>query len=389
MNKKLNVTLFCVSFRFSNIEFKKPPFQIMKAIHDVYGVTSNIVFDEELYPLYYKENNLKISESVDGVNLINLSDGDRKLPVLKRYLQYIENNADNIDVMILFHCTKYGAIISNYYKKKNPRGKVIDVMDNRFNTNKESILIRFLKTIKHNVFNRNIIQFIKKTCDEFLICTKKEYDYLKNNKFFSKDISSRISHVPYGIQFSNNENTVTDKKKKFITVGRIGTSEKNTSLILKAIDGLDLKDWEFDFIGPVEDSFNMEIKEFFEKNENLKDKVKFIGAVEDRELLKQYYSESSVFVLSSKYESFGLVLVEALSFGNYLLSTDVGVASELIDNNNCGKIFCTADELKDYMIKIINNVIDISEACECASKVRSDYSWNNIVGNIKSLEAIL
>ena len=51
-----NATLFCTSFRFSRIEFQKPPFNLMYHISKVYGVSANIVFDEVRNGLYFNES---------------------------------------------------------------------------------------------------------------------------------------------------------------------------------------------------------------------------------------------------------------------------------------------------------------------------------------------
>ena len=52
-----------------------------------------------------------------------------------------------------------------------------------------------------------------------------------------------------------------------------------------------------------------------------------------------------MFLFASTYENFGLHLLEAASFGIPLLSTDVGVARELIGNNQGGFII---DELSEH-----------------------------------------
>lgn len=51
----------------------------------------------------------------------------------------------------------------------------------------------------------------------------------------------------------------------------------------------------------------------------VKDKIEYIGFVSD---MQKLYAESSIFVLSSRYEAFGLVLIEAMSQGGACIACD-------------------------------------------------------------------
>ena len=63
----------------------------------------------------------------------------------------------------------------------------------------------------------------------------------------------------------------------------------------------------------------------------LTDHVIFTGSKYNTE---DYYNISDCFVLSSVYEGFGLVLVEAMACGLEIISTDCGGAKEIILNEN-------------------------------------------------------
>lgn len=52
-----------------------------------------------------------------------------------------------------------------------------------------------------------------------------------------------------------------ERDKTFITVGRLGTTEKATELLLRAFANTkDRHTWNLKLVGPVEDSFKEEIK---------------------------------------------------------------------------------------------------------------------------------
>jgi glycosyltransferase involved in cell wall biosynthesis len=63
--------------------------------------------------------------------------------------------------------------------------------------------------------------------------------------------------------------------------------------------------------------------------------VTFSGWVFGAALLTKY-ENSDIFLWTSRYDSFGAGLVEAASFGLPIISTDVGVASDIIDNGRGG-----------------------------------------------------
>lgn len=67
---------------------------------------------------------------------------------------------------------------------------------------------------------------------------------------------------------------------------------------------------------------------------NIKDRVELLGFQED---LKSLFNKAAIFVLSSRYEGFGLVLVEAMSQGCACIAADYnGRQKEIITNNQNG-----------------------------------------------------
>jgi glycogen synthase len=56
---------------------------------------------------------------------------------------------------------------------------------------------------------------------------------------------------------------ISEKEKIMITVGRIGTEQKNTELLLEVLAEVDLKDWRVYCIGPIEPEFLKKIDAFY------------------------------------------------------------------------------------------------------------------------------
>lgn len=61
---------------------------------------------------------------------------------------------------------------------------------------------------------------------------------------------------------------------------------------------------------------------------DLEKQVRFVGPLDWQEI-PEYYHQADAFVLFSEYETFSIVLAEALSTGTPIISTNVGIAKEL------------------------------------------------------------
>ena len=84
------------------------------------------------------------------------------------------------------------------------------------------------------------------------------------------------------------------------------------------------------------------------KSLNLK-RVNFVGATNPEE----YYKKGSIFCMTSSYESFGMVLTEAMQFGCVpILFNSYATASEIVSNNNDGFLI-TPFDLDEYSLKLI------------------------------------
>ena len=86
-------------------------------------------------------------------------------------------------------------------------------------------------------------------------------------------------------------------------------------------------------------------------------------------------------MLTSNYESFGLVLAEALYFNNYLISTQVGVANEIICEGKFGVTYevGNSDKLAVEINRVIStdvlNKLDYNEMSQESAK----YSWDEVI----------
>ena len=75
---------------------------------------------------------------------------------------------------------------------------------------------------------------------------------------------------------------------------------------------------------------------------DIRDRVSFLGVV-DEEHLVRLYSACDVFVAPSRYESFGLIAVEAMRAGKPVIASDVGGLSEIVVPGETGLLVPPGD----------------------------------------------
>jgi glycosyltransferase involved in cell wall biosynthesis len=92
----------------------------------------------------------------------------------------------------------------------------------------------------------------------------------------------------------------------------------------------------------------------------VENQVQFLGAVDRKEVV-HHMNACDTFVLASKFETFGVVLIEALACGKPVISTNSGGPSSIVNEKN----------------GIIVPVDDIDELSQAMQSVNSNYSAYN------------
>ena len=118
------------------------------------------------------------------------------------------------------------------------------------------------------------------------------------------------------------------------TLGRLDYN-KNQILLLKAAREMKKKrnDFMIYLLGDGDDRSKLE--KYIQDN-GLDKNVKILGFVENP---YPYIKNSVATVLTSRSEGLGLALVESVLLNTPIISTDVGVAKELIEKYDCGALF--------------------------------------------------
>ena len=114
--------------------------------------------------------------------------------------------------------------------------------------------------------------------------------------------------------------------KRFLAVGRFSRRHKGFDLLIEAFNIFAKKnsEWHLDIVGE-----GMEEKMYHEliSNYHLEDRVTIHPFTNN---IQAYYSQAQVYVLSSRWEGFGLVLVEAMAHGLPVVSSDLPTSKEIM-----------------------------------------------------------
>lgn len=231
----------------------------------------------------------------------------------------------------------------------------------------------------------------------------KKHEYLKfefNKRFDAvtilteadkKVIGNRLTNVfvlPNPLAFEPVKE-IPAKKKILLAVGRLDAGYyKGFDILIKAF-GLSCNNgWILQIAGNGK-------PESFERYKQLArecgvgDKVEFLGFVDDP---LPYYRDASIFVLSSRWEGFGMVLIEAMSQGCASIACDYkGRQAEIITNEKEG-LLCATDNLNalaDAMDRMITDE-QYRYECQVNAVIRSKYysienvcsRWNEIFKKI-------
>lgn len=337
---------------------------------------------------YFSEKDIKKND-ISVYREVNISPIDKiykykgnkwqDLFFIKKILRFIKYNQDITHIM-LFHCCYSHLLLVNLIKKQFPQIKIYLKLDmseaaiNEFLNTK--VRLGGIKGILLNPLIRNALKQLDLTTIESKEALKiiQKSPYFNNNVYYSPNgYDDNLYIRPQQLK----------KQKTIITVGRLGTPPKNSELLLKILESLDLKDWNVKLIGSIESSLQPKIDDLYSRRSDFKNKVFFTGNISSPEKLVDEYQNATVFVFTSRWEGAPLVFVEAALNGCYICSTDVGSIREISTTNNYCYISPCSEEKKqnekviiEKMSYKLQELIDNPELCYEKFEERSEYYQN-------------
>ncbi len=142
-------------------------------------------------------------------------------------------------------------------------------------------------------------------------------------------------------------------KPTILAVGRIA-KQKDYLTLLRAFNLLDKEmNAQLKIVGGVHELSEKERLDHFIQENNLVGQIDFVGFTEN---IQEYYAMADIFVLSSAWEGFGNVIVEALVFGLPVVSTDCNHGpAEILQDGKFGKLVPVGDSRA--MAGAINDIL--------------------------------
>lgn len=339
------------------------PFYMYKDGHyDAY-----ISFYKSEEELAYLSSDLKGLKYVQMKNIFNNE-------VLNTFF-FLIRNLYKYDVIMLFHPSPYKVLMANVIKWLT------------FNKTKFYFKVDFdMRSIDQILYTGSLLsrvkKFINKRIDLFSAESKEGCRQLNERSYYHN-----VAYIPNGSIVSEHLSTNLKKEKIFLTVSRLGTYAKNTETLMEAFAASsENTDWKLLLVGPVEHTFKVYLGQYFERYPWALERVEMLGEVYDRKELNRIYRKSSVFILSSRYESFGLVLLEAMMQGCYILSTELPSSKDILKDESLGRTFPVEDfrALANLMSGVVDKSVILPTPEHIRQYVVKNYSWSIVVEKIAS-----
>lgn len=254
-----------------------------------------------------------------------------------------------------------------------------------------AIIIPFMpKGIKYIAREANIISLLDKSIKDSIL-RKLFYNnfdkVIAQSNDMRKDILQSTNVVQEKVLIINNpvekiefiNKKLNNNVKKLIAVGRL-EHQKGFDLLLRAISLVKIENISLDIIG--NGSKEKELKKLV-KELNLNNKIKFLGFKKD---VIEYIKQSDVFILSSRFEGFPNVVLEAHACGKPVVAFNCkGGLNELIEVGKNGEL-AELEDIKDLASKIEKSLNTKYDVQSIIDNNRDRYSKERI---IKEYEKVL
>ena len=170
--------------------------------------------------------------------------------------------------------------------------------------------------------------------------------------------------------------------KRFLAVGRFSHRHKGFDLLIEAFNifAKDNKEWTLDIVGGgvEEPLYRKMITDY-----KLEGRITIHPFTNN---IQQYYTNAQVYVLSSRWEGFGLVLVEAMAHGLPIVSSDLPTSKEIMGDFGMYFTNGNVNELAEQLHKATEIEWDkkSEEAIQIAQRFNIQHiieQWNKIIYN--------
>lgn len=225
-----------------------------------------------------------------------------------------------------------------------------------------------------------------KYADEIIVLSKNVQDY------FIKVYNRETVFIPNGISKPDNYEPEIiknkyglDKDGYILFLGRL-VPEKGVHYLIEAYKELDT-DKKLVIAGGSSHTkeYESELKALANGNEN----IIFTGFIQGKEL-DELYSNAYIYCLPSDLEGMPISLLEAMSYGNCCLTSNIAECSEVCGENAVYFEQGNVPSLKSTLEKLLKNEERVSKLKNAAARyILSRYNWDNVCDDtLKLYESI-
>jgi glycosyltransferase involved in cell wall biosynthesis len=214
-----------------------------------------------------------------------------------------------------------------------------------------------------------------KYADEIIVLSKEVHNY------FLTTYNRQTNFIPNGVNKPNiiqaneiKEKFQLDKDEYILFLGRL-VPEKGIHYLIDAYSNLNTNK-KLVIAGGTSDTdeYMKKLKTKSKKNKN----IVFTGFVQGK-ILEELYSNAYIYVLPSELEGMPLSLLEAMSYGNCCLTSDIKECTEVYEDKAISFINKNVNDLQKKLLYLLNNREIVNSYKKDASDfICNKYNWGDI-----------
>lgn len=350
---------------------------------------------------------LKIGQDVEIIDIAAQKRAETDLPISEVKVPRIFTKTDvSLGIMHKLKRVFYSIALARYLKKclKKEQEKVVLHFHNQYN------LFFFLKLVSKRLRQKAVIAYtvhsyiwgtewkkikdtVKKKYFQEIFCVKNADKVLVLNDITIEHFVSQfgvnrenIVKIINGVnvekytplEAEHVEKCKTEKglggKKIIFQVGSVCERKNQLGSVQMLTKYLQQnKDVVYTYAGGIIDAEYQKAIEVHAKINQIEEQVRYVGELAPGNQLNEYYNMADCSVFTSKLESFGLVIIEAISAG-----TPVIVGSKPLFELKSGyQVFDSEEEFVQTVDKILQN----GKQTECnGAEVVERYNWTSVAG---------
>lgn len=297
---------------------------------------------------------------------------------------------------ILFHAKKLANLIDEnhidilhfHWTKDLPLvvlAKLFSVSRPKVVQTRHMMMTRFKSDFYH--------KFLYKNLDLMIAVTDQVKEQLE--RFIPDEVRPKVQRVYLGVEKSlpsdisvvaafQKELGMSDDSFNVGMIGRISKA-KGQHLLIEALSKLQNKNIRLYFAGSEMQQGYIEALKTMASELNVSEQVLFVGFIKNPQI---FYESCDAIVLASKNETFGLVVIEAMTAGTPVIASASGGVLEIIEDEVDGLLFTSENalELSKKIECLVVNPALRSELCAKAEvKVREQFDADKQFEKLKDL----